>query len=158
MSGYRSGATPPHFVTKPNLPGRILIGGPVQIGFPGNGYSAWNELVASLGTEHYLTSVGCFGDHASSTFSGPTLVDVGVGGSGAEVVTSTSMIVGASPAYQGSSITIWAPGGDGPLMPATRIAAGTRIAVRGKMGSGGSAGANFYVYLFGVSVTSVDNF
>lgn len=140
MSGYRSGASTGRLVTKANTAGQQAW--TVATFTPGSGtYSAWQEVTSSLDAEFYIVGIHALMNNSLDTFYvGPITVDVGQGGSGAEVTLGTVLITGIDAIYQGSSLWGYHRGGPASLLVPLRVTAGSRIAVRAQCASNGTAG------------------
>lgn len=148
MSGWRSGGGPARVITKQNAVGQSILTASPSV--PSGGTSAWAEAVASTSSDLLITSTGFC---SATTTSGTPLMlqlEIGYGGSGAEVVLDTLVFTVAHP----SASTF--PGGWQNMAVPQRVAIGQRIAVRGTQITSWGSTHSLSVYLSTVPTANLD--
>lgn len=142
MSGpVRLGLTP-QLVTKVNTPGQTVLGGgwwSASTASIGGTYGGWAQVAASLAADSLLVGVHAIGPVSNTSTMGPIVVDVGVGGSGSEVVIGSAVISGIEPQFVNSGSMPLAAAGYVPFSVLLRVAAGQRVAVRAQMATVGGS-------------------
>lgn len=136
MSGVTRLGLTPQLVTKANTAGQTVLGGgwwSASTASTGGTYGGWAQVAASLAADSLLVGVHAIGPVSNTSIMGPIVVDVGVGGSGSEVVIGSAVISGIEPQYVNSGSLQLASAGYVPFSVLLRVAAGQRVAVRAQM-------------------------
>lgn len=144
--------TPTKMVTKSNTAGQALLSASATTSSTNGTMGSWAQVTASTAAEYYIGSVGAIVTTTTgSGWYGPILVDIGIGGAGAETLVASVVIMGEQ-TYNSSA----EPSGFAALDVPLRVAAGTRVAIRASLAATGAATRAVLTYLSATPVANVE--